>query len=50
MPALLVNGVACAALGHGLDAPVVKHEYWGTDAVIDDLRNRPGWEEGRVVL
>lgn len=49
-PTVLVDGRACAALGHGLDAPVVAHPYWGTDAVIDDLSRKPGWEAGRVVM
>lgn len=47
---VLVGGVPCAALGHGLDAPVVAHPYWGTRAVIDDLMSKPGWKQGRVVL
>ena len=49
-PTILVDGIPCAALGHGLDLPVVAHPYWGTRNVIDDLMTRPGWEEGRVVL
>lgn len=49
-PTIVVNGVPCAALGHGLEQPVVAHQYWGTQAVIDDLKQRPGWEEGCVVL
>ena len=49
-PTVLVGGIPCAALGHGLDAPVVAHPYWGTDAVIRDLMGREGWSEGRVTL
>jgi hypothetical protein len=49
-PTLLVDGVPCAALGHGLEAPVVAHPYWGTRAVIDHLRQRDGWSDGRVIL
>ena len=49
-PTVLVGGVPCAALGHGLDAPIVAHPYWGTDAVVRDLMSKPGWESGRVVL
>lgn len=48
--AVLVGGVPCAALGHGLDEPVVAHPYWGTDAVLRDLASRPGWDEGCVRL
>ena len=49
-PTILVNGVPCAALGHGLEEPVVAHPYWGTRAVINDLMQRPGWQSGRVIL
>jgi hypothetical protein len=50
-PTILVEGVPCAALGHGIaDDPVASHPYWGTDAVLNDLMRRPGWGEGRVVL
>jgi len=49
-PTVLVNGLPCAALGHGLEAPTVSHPYWGTSAVIEDLMGREGWAAGRVVL
>ena len=49
-PTVLVGGVLCAALGHGLMDPIVAHPYWGTRAVIDDMMSQPGWAEGRVVL
>jgi len=49
-PTILVDGIPCAALGHGLEAPVVAHPYWGTHAVIDDLMQKPGWAEGRVIM
>jgi len=49
-PTILVDGLPCAALGHGLDAAVVAHPYWGAEAVINDLMGKPGWEDGRVVM
>jgi len=49
-PTVLVGGVPCAALGHGLKDDVVAHPYWGTQAVLDDLRSKPGWTAGRIVL
>lgn len=49
-PTVLVDGLPCAALGHGLDAPVVAHPFWGTDACIVDLMSKPDWHTGRVVL
>ena len=49
-PTILVDGIPCATLGHGLDLPIVAHPYWGTRAVIDDLMTKPGWAEGRVIM
>lgn len=48
--AMVVNGVECVTLGHGLSAPVVAHPYFGTQRVVDDLRRMRGWETGRVEL
>ena len=47
----LVNGVPCVSLGHGLESDeVVRHAYWGTDAVLRDLQKLDGWQSGRVVV
>ncbi len=46
-----VNGVELVTLGHGLEeSAVVKHEYFGTQKVIEDLKRLAGWETGRVNL
>jgi hypothetical protein len=34
----LVNGIECATWGHGLRDKVVRHDYYGTKEVIDDLK------------
>lgn len=48
---MLINGIECAALGHGLvDDDVVRHEYFGSQRVLDDLRRMPGYAEGLVVF
>jgi len=49
---LLVNGMACVTLGHGLeDDPVVRHPFWGSEAaVVGALQSLHGWAEGRVVI
>ena len=33
---VLVDGVECITWGHGLEDPVVRHEYYGTEAVVRD--------------
>jgi Mg-chelatase subunit ChlD len=35
---IVVNGIACVTLGHGLAEPVVQHPFFGTSAVIHDLK------------
>jgi uncharacterized protein YegL len=34
---IIVNGIRCATLGHGLKGDVIGHEYFGTNKVIEDL-------------
>lgn len=44
-----INGLDVVTLGHGLrGSKVVEHVYFGTQRVVDDLRNFAGWENGRV--
>jgi hypothetical protein len=45
-----VGGVAAVTLAHGLQGPVVGHDFWGGEAVVRRLREADGWEQGRVVL
>lgn len=48
-----VGGFECVTLAHGFeDDPVVKHDYYGTRRVLDDLERLDGWSsvDGRIVL
>ena len=45
-----VEGYQCVTLGHGFQEPVVKHEFFGTEAVINDLKKLPGWYIGLPVF
>mmetsp|Transcript_12835 Transcript_12835/g.32005 ORF Transcript_12835/g.32005 Transcript_12835/m.32005 type:complete len:746 (+) Transcript_12835:62-2299(+) len=47
---LEIEGVQCASLGHGVSGPVIGHEYWGTQKVVDDLKQMAGWDNGRIIL
>jgi len=49
-PSMLVSGIECSVLGHGLTGPVVEHEFFGTHAIIEDLKRMPGWKSGLVEL
>lgn len=46
-----INGYQVCTLGHGFtDNDVIRHPYFGTEAVIEDLKMRDGWAEGVVQL
>lgn len=40
------EGIECCTLGHGFQEDKVKHDFFGTAAVIDDLMKLPGWATG----
>lgn len=46
-----LNGINVVTLGHGFtNNDVVKHDYYGTEKVIEDLKKLDGWENGLVNL
>jgi hypothetical protein len=47
LPAI-VNGIQCATWGHNLQDEVVKHPYYGSQDVIEDLKIFKGWEHGFI--
>lgn len=48
---VMLNHLPVATLGHGFtDNDVIKHPYFGTQAVIDDLKKHPDWESGFLVM
>ena len=48
---VLVGGVECITLGHGVrDDEVARHDFFGTQRVIDVLEECEGWENGVVEL
>merc|ERR1712224_210154 len=34
-PSMVVSGVECSVLGHGLEHPVVAHEFFGTNRILE---------------
>lgn len=49
-PSLLVGGLPCISLGHGLEEGAAKHAYFGSDRVLKDIALLPGYQEGLVDL
>ena len=48
---MIIDGVECCTLGHGLDEAVVQHAYLGSHAAVTaDLERVPGWDSGVVLL
>jgi Mg-chelatase subunit ChlD len=45
-----VNGVWCIGLGHSFTSGILHHPYFGTSAVIEDLKKLQGWENGLVTI
>ena len=45
-----INDLQCITLGHGMEGDVVGHKFFGTQAVINDLKRFEGYDEGDVLL
>jgi len=46
---MIINGVECVTLGHNyVDDDVVRHPYFGSRKVVDDMRGMRGWDRGLV--
>lgn len=46
----VVSNTPCITLGHGYTENILRHPYFGTRKVIDDLSNIDGFQEGHIVL
>lgn len=47
---MMVEEVPTICLAHGLQDPVIAHEYLGTDLIIKDLERLAGYSTGKVKL
>jgi len=47
---IFVNDLALITLGHNLNDNLAAHPYYGTDKIINDLKEMDGWEKGEVIL
>jgi len=45
-----VNNIECVTLGHNFQEDVVRHPYFGSDLVIQDLETMRGWDNGLILL
>jgi len=47
---MIINGTKCVSLGHGFQDEVVRHPYFGSQQVVNDLMKIPGWTSGLVEI
>lgn len=47
---MIINDVECVTLGHDFDDDVVRHGYFGTQAIIEDLKKLEGIVERSLML
>jgi len=45
-----INDTWCISLGHNYDKGILKHNYFGSQKVVNDMRQMIGWEEGHIVI
>ena len=46
---VFINNMPCICLGHKYKTGILKHDYFGSAAVIDDLKQMPGWDKGKII-
>lgn len=46
----IINGIECIMLGHGFTEGILKHPYFGTQMIINDMKKMKGWIDGHIVL
>ena len=44
-----INDMPCICLGHQFQEGILKHAYFGSTRVIEDMMEMPGWKEGKIV-
>jgi len=42
-----IEGVRCCTFAHGFTGPVIEHPFFGTNAIIEELKFCQGWAAGR---
>lgn len=45
-----IEGYRCISLGHGFTEEVLKHDYYGTEKILENLAEMKGWENGEISL
>jgi len=47
---VFINGIPVILLGHSYTQGILRHDYLGSQKVIQDLERMLGWNSGHIVL
>ena len=47
---MIIGNYECATLGHGITGHIIEHLFFGTELVIDNLKQSTSYETGIVIL
>lgn len=47
---VFINNIKCCTLGHNIQGNIIEHNYYGSNAIINDLKKCPGWNNGLINL
>lgn len=45
-----IGGIECVTYAHNFQENVVKHSYFGTENILNDLKSMKGWDQGYITL
>ena len=45
-----INDTWCICLGHNYTSGILKHEYFGSQKIVDDMRLMKGWDNGLIEI
>ena len=47
---VFINNIKCCTLGHNIQGNIIEYNYYGSNAIINDLKKCPGWNNGLINL
>lgn len=48
--AVYINNIPACTFGHNLKHDIVRHQYFGTKSILNDLAKLNGWSEGLIIM
>ena len=44
-----INDMPCICLGHEFQEGILRHTYFGSNKIINDMKVMPGWDAGKII-